>query len=296
MNRKQDDHEKMLDALLPQTATGVDCRVLPAAQGTQWLREGLALFRRYPAPWLLALAVLFGVMMLLSLLPQVGDLLGFLLGPVLNAGLMYFASRLAAGRNEARIGDLFIGLRQRTAALVGAGALNLLATVLLLGLLLALAAGTLGEEAVQALAKAVQQQDQAAMQAIVTPHAQALLLDLLVVLALYLPVMGALWFAPPLVLLHGCGLGQALRLSLKACLKNALPLLLYGLVVMGWVALLAFAVTALAGLAGWLGSALLGVLLPVGGAVLVASQWASFAQVFPPPAAAGSNDQVEVLL
>ena len=301
MNDKKDEHEKMLDALLPGTAQNVELQIWPAMGGVQWVKQGYALFRQHALRWLGALGVLFLVMMAVGMLPVVGDLLGFLLNPVMNAGLMYFASRLAVGR-EARINDLFVGLRQRTAALVGAGALNLLATFFLLVLLVMMAIGTLGEEPLQALTVALEGEDFDAVKAIVEPHSQALLLDVLIVMLLYIPLAAAFWFAPPLILLKQCGVMAALKLSLTACIRNFLPLTLYSLVLVGWVMLgtvlfsllatvsEALAVGALTGLA----------ILFVG--VIVAAQWVSYNAIFPqadtgaPMSSDGPDGQGDLLL
>ena len=50
----------------------------------------------------------------------------------------------------------------------------------------------------------------------------------LVALALAVPLMAALWFAPALAMLHGVPALTAMRASLVACLRNTLPMLLYG--------------------------------------------------------------------
>jgi hypothetical protein len=46
-----------------------------------------------------------------------------------------------------------------------------------------------------------------------------------------LPVLLALWYAPALVVFHGCSATQALTLSLRASLANWRPLAIYGLMV-----------------------------------------------------------------
>ena len=60
---------------------------------------------------------------------------------------------------------------------------------------------------------------------------------LLVGAAASLPLLMALWFAPLLVYFHNVKPLEAMKLSFLACLKNALPMLLYGLIVL--VALMA---------------------------------------------------------
>ena len=57
------------------------------------------------------------------------------------------------------------------------------------------------------------------------------MLALLFSLLLSIPLLMALWFSPALVLFNGMPPWQALRASFDACLQNALPFLLYGLII-----------------------------------------------------------------
>jgi len=50
------------------------------------------------------------------------------------------------------------------------------------------------------------------------------------VVGLTIPLLMALWFAPALVMLHGLGPLEAMKLSFVGCLRNMLPFLLYGLI------------------------------------------------------------------
>lgn len=63
-----------------------------------------------------------------------------------------------------------------------------------------------------------------------TPEqAQGFLLCLLLGLALLVPVLMAITFAPALIFFHGVGIWQAARLSFKGCLSNMWPFLWWGL-------------------------------------------------------------------
>jgi uncharacterized membrane protein len=57
----------------------------------------------------------------------------------------------------------------------------------------------------------------------------------------------AVWFAPSLVVLNDLGIGDALKASFAACLKNIVPFLVYGVIGFG----LAIVATIPFGL-GWL--------------------------------------------
>jgi uncharacterized membrane protein len=67
----------------------------------------------------------------------------------------------------------------------------------------------------------------------------AALLAVLLILALMIPVIMALWFAPALVLLRDQPATAALRQSFRACLKNLVPFVLYAFILFV-LALLAF--------------------------------------------------------
>ena len=87
----------------------------------------------------------------------------------------------------------------------------------------------------------------------------------LVGLALGIPIYMAIWFAPALVVLNEMGVGEALRASFLACLKNVVPFLVYG------VAMFLLAIVAtIPIMLGWL----------VLGPMLVASVYTSYRDIF----------------
>jgi uncharacterized membrane protein len=92
-----------------------------------------------------------------------------------------------------------------------------------------------------------------------------MLLAVLIMLALSIPLYMALWFSYPLIVLNDFGVGQALKTSFFACLKNILPFLLYGILMF----LIAIVASIPLGL-GWL-------LL---GPVLLASLYTSYRDIF----------------
>jgi uncharacterized membrane protein len=55
---------------------------------------------------------------------------------------------------------------------------------------------------------------------------------MLIATALLLPVMMAMWFAPLLVVFHELGAWEAMKQSFSACLKNFLPFLWYGVLLL----------------------------------------------------------------
>ena len=88
---------------------------------------------------------------------------------------------------------------------------------------------------------------------------------MLIMLALLLPVVMAIWFAAPLVVFHEHGAVEAMKGSFAGCLKNIVPFLVYGVV------LFVFAIVAtLPLLLGWL----------VLGPVFAASVYTSYRDIY----------------
>jgi uncharacterized membrane protein len=63
--------------------------------------------------------------------------------------------------------------------------------------------------------------------------APRLLLSVIVGLGISLPIMLAVWFSPLLVFFDDLKPVPAMLLSLRACVKNVLPLLVYSMAVLG---------------------------------------------------------------
>jgi uncharacterized membrane protein len=59
-----------------------------------------------------------------------------------------------------------------------------------------------------------------------------MLLAMLIVMALLLPVMAAMWFAPLLVVFHELGAWEAMMQSFSGAMKNFLPFLWYGVLLL----------------------------------------------------------------
>ena len=65
--------------------------------------------------------------------------------------------------------------------------------------------------------------------AVMTAAMSSAMLAVLIGLALYIPLVMALWFAPALVIFNDMQPVPALKSSFNACLKNIIPFLIYGI-------------------------------------------------------------------
>lgn len=228
-------------------------RGVAAGHGWSWIAQGWDLFKRQPGLWIGIAVTLFVILLVLALIPLLGPLANAVLWPVLSAGLLIGCRALAEGGNL-EFGHLFAGFRDRFGTLIAVGAISfgisfvigiLVAVVMGVGMFTMFGGGP-GPGA--------------------TPEALlTMTLAMLVMFALLLPLMMALWFAPALVVFHERGPVEAMKESFVGCLKNIVPFLVYGLV--GLV--LAILASIPVGL-GWL-------LL---GPVLIGSLYASYRDIY----------------
>jgi hypothetical protein len=198
-----------------------------------WIVGGVLLFLRSPGKWIVLLLVLFVAKKMLAAFPVLAlaalfSILAVLLMPVFMAGLMDGCMALAEGR-RLEFGHLLQGFRRNAANLVTIGGISLAGNLVILMIVL-----SIGGEAMTAMAKAVGSSQAVTPQ--VTEELQAAMSKVakaaLAGTALSLPLLLALWFAPLLVYFDDVRPFQALRLSLIACLRNALPMLVYSLVLL----------------------------------------------------------------
>ena len=224
-----------------------------AGRGWDWIAAGWELFKKQAGMWIALVLVAFVIFVVLAFIPVIGSIASIVLTPVFGAGVVIGCRAIEEGR-ELEIGHLFAGFREKLAPLATVGALYLGAAIviaLVVGLatgasMFALFAGGTPEAATPA--------------ALLT-----ILLAVLVMVALMLPVMMAIWFAPPLIVFHDKGAVDAMQESFSGCLRNIVPFLVYGVV------MLALGVLASIPLGlGWL----------VLGPVLAASLYTSYKDIY----------------
>lgn len=190
---------------------------LSGARGWAWLREGLQLWLRNPA---LLTFTTFGyllALLIISLVPILGQLAASLIMPALSVSVLNACRAVDTGK---KIGPevLLSGFRGNLPALISIGGLYLIGTVIVLLLVSVVDDGTLmqmmrGEGVTE---EAVAQSN--------------LSTALLVGTALSTPVMMAYWFAPMLAAWWKVPAVKAMFFSFHACLRN-------------WRAFLAYSVT-----------------------------------------------------
>jgi uncharacterized membrane protein len=195
----------------------VQGRGVPFENGWSWLAAAWSIFKRAAGVWIGMIIVLCLIYIVLGVLPVLGALASLVAGPVFTGGLM-LASRTIDQGGEAQFTQLFGGFKHRFGSLVGVGVLYLVGFAAIL-LIVFLAAGA----SIMTVAKATSPEE-------VMAAGAGLLLAALIFLALLVPLLMAVWFAPPLIVFHDVGSIAAMQASFAGCLRNMLPFLLYGIV------------------------------------------------------------------
>ncbi len=205
----------------------------PAGHGSKWIGQGWQLFKVRFGLWIAMFIVMGAMFMGLGLLPIIGFLASAAY-PLFFGGWM-IASDRAKHQGEVRFEDLFAGFSLHFRPLAITGLLYLGATLVVM-VIAGLTAVVMG----------------GSMMAVFTadPGASigvAFLVAFLVYMALFVPVLMAIWFAPALIVFHAIEPIESMKLSFKACLLNIPAFLLYGL--LGMVLIILGAIPLLL---GWL--------------------------------------------
>jgi len=198
-------------------------KAMPISAGWTWLVEGFSLFTKSPLIWIIICIIGFAINLVSQFIPIVGPIAISLLYAVFFAGFLYGCAAL--DNNESlEVGHLFAGFSRRTSPLIGLGLAYLIITILFAIVFFVMAFFVIGGAAIFENMSNLENINPAEF---FTP---GLLLLFLLVFALSIPFVMLFWFAPALVALGEEPVMDSLKLSLKGCLKNILPLFVYSIV------------------------------------------------------------------
>ena len=203
-------------------ATAEAGRAVAAGQGWAWITGGFELFKKQPGMWIALVVVLFVIMIVLNFLNILfflGSIAMMLLTPVFGAGLMIACQAQQRG-SPLEMGHLFAGFKTQTGNLIVVGALALGGFIIVMVPVILI----VGVGAFFGAARG----DAAGAAAMGGSFFIAWLLAMGLSVLLYM----ALWFAPALVALRGVAPVEAIRQSFFGCLKNIVPFLIYGIIMM----------------------------------------------------------------
>jgi len=225
-------------------------RAVPSGNGWQWIVDGFKLFKLNPGVWILNLIILLAISFALAFMPIIGPLAANLLYPVFVGGLMLGCQALSRDQ-PLEVAHLFAGFREKTGSLIMVAVLYLVGAVAI-GIVVGVGFGfSMLGVMFGGGGKSV--------------NLAAILVMLLVMMALFIPLLMAVWFAPALVVFHDLQPLEAMKQSFSGCLKNIVPFLVYGIIgfVLGILATIPF-------LLGWL----------VWGPTIVGSVYAGYRDIF----------------
>lgn len=202
---------------LAQELQYVGAQKRPAGNGLEWISQGFKIFSKSPGPWILTMIVGFVVVIIINLIPVIGGIFGMLTTYVWIAGLVIGSKAVDDGA-KMDIKYLFAGFSNHAGKLIGLSVLMSVITLVLMfgamgSIYLELVFGN-GEQLPEDL------------------DIISLVLRGLIVMALMIPLMMAVWFAPALIVLQNMSLIEAMKASFAGCLKNVLPFLIYGIILL----------------------------------------------------------------
>lgn len=195
-------------------------RGVAAGRGTSWIGEAWGLFRRSPGLWIGITVVAMVIFLVAGFIPLLGPIATTIFGPVFAGGIMLGCRALDEG-GELEFSHLFAGFRDKFGTLVAIGALYLAGTVavmVIVGIIF-------GAGIFAMVGMGGEQADPAALVATMG-------IGILVMLALMLPLVMAIWFAAPLAVLSDQNAFDAVKGSFTGCLKNVVSFLVYGVVML----------------------------------------------------------------
>jgi uncharacterized membrane protein len=215
-------HVEDIPVSLPDGDFIPEGRGVPAGNGWRWIADAWTFMG--PQRWtFVGVVLLYWVMVIAaSFVPVLGGIAVTLFSPVISGGIMLGCDAVRRGE-PLEVGHLFAGFQRHFGKLVGLGAISFGVGMLMAVVMIAIVGGSMfgllmsgGEPTPEQIAG----------------MGMTLVLAVLVALAISIPIYMFLWFAGPLVVLRDLDLGTALKTSFAACLKNVLPFLVWGLMIL----------------------------------------------------------------
>ncbi len=186
-------------------------RTVAVGRGLAWLSEAFDLFRKYPWPWVATGMTLIGLSIVASFIPIAGGVLYTILSSVIFGGVMMGCAAQEMGE-EYSINYLFVAFAKPQKLIVLSIIYMVVAYTIFLVVL-----GPLGKSI---LIGGIDPQ-------LIGSQLDQYATPILMAAALMIPLIMAMWFSAPLVVLHDVSVGMAMRLSFSACLRNVLPMIVF---------------------------------------------------------------------
>lgn len=198
-------------------------RVTDIGNGVKWVGDAFKIFTSNPLMWIVFVIMFFVINLAMAFLPLVGQLVFSLISPMIMAGVVVGCRAIENGEGL-EIDHFIAGFTGKTSPLLMLGVFYLVATIVIVVVIFGVTAATIGT--------AIIMNPEGAADKVGASVLLSALFIALVALALSVPLMMAYWFAVPLVQFDDVKPGDALKMSFFASLKNFLPFLLYGIVML----------------------------------------------------------------
>lgn len=194
----------------------MQARRFPFKQGWFWVSEGIRLWRKNPAILIFASFSYLLVLILLGSIPMIGQLVAYLIMPILSLGVLNICRAVDEGR-KATPDILLSGFRADVKTLITVGGVYFAASIGVLLLTVPFDDGTL----LGILTGTSSFDPEADLPNIGTA--------LTIAVVFSLPVLATYWFAPVLVGWWKVSATKALFFSFYACVRNWRPMAGFGL-------------------------------------------------------------------
>ena len=237
---------------------------LSTGHGLTWIAQSFSIFGKGASIWIVMLLIFIAINFVITMVPFLQFLLT-VLAPVFTVGF-YIGCRAVLKSEMLQIDHLFYGFKLQGRMLIRLGLFFMLWNIAIYLIIMLFLQMTMTEEQVRLMSQA-QTQEQMARLLTESPAMIGVVINAIIVAGIMtIPLLMASWFSPALVAFNNIAPLKAMSLSLKACNRNILPFLVYGLVMLP--------LTVLASIP--LGLGLL-IILPV----IIISQYVSYKSVFP---------------
>ncbi len=208
-NRHQ-RHAPWQDTHVPELLPPI--RHVGVGHGVQWISEGWSLFLRRPGLWLVTALLQTLLILLVLLVPLLGQVGAHLLMPILSAGLMVVAHRVEYDEPVA-VADAFTGFKEHAPAVVNVGVWYMLGWMLIVALGLLLGGGA----ALSGMAVGMETHYEWLGMII---SVLGIILAVTISLLLVLPLVMSVWLAPPLAVFHDIPAMTAMKQSFLASWRS----------------------------------------------------------------------------
>lgn len=198
----------------------VEPRKCDAGRGLTWFTSAFVIFKNNWLMWLGMGFIFLAILMLLSFIPLLNILVNFVMFHFVG-GFMLIAAKQEEGL-EISFGDMFLAFQTHFAPLLILGLIYLLLVMVVFIPMIAVIFMMFGASAFTS--------DNFDL----FSNGSSLIMSIgfLISLGLLVPLVMSIYLAPALIVLHDKAPIEAMKMSFKGCLKNVIPFLLLGIVIM----------------------------------------------------------------